>query len=77
MAAQHADELRDLRHIHVEAGRGDEYMLDVGSGAFSAELERLGIEHSFELFDGGHGGVSYRYAPAIRNLLLKLRDLED
>lgn len=76
MAALHADELRALRHIHVEAGRGDEYMLDVGSGAFSTELERLGVEHSFELFDGGHGGVSHRYAPAIRDLLLKLNDLE-
>jgi hypothetical protein len=77
MASNHVTELQALHHIHVEAGRSDEYMLDVGSGAFSAELERLGVEHSFELFDGGHGGVSYRYAPAIRNLLLKLKDLED
>ncbi len=76
MAARYAGELRGLQHIHVEAGRGDQYMLDVGAGAFSAELERLGIEHSFELFDGGHGGISYRYAPAIRDLLLKLEDRE-
>jgi hypothetical protein len=77
MAAKHADQLRGLRHIHVEAGRRDEYMLDVGITAFSAELDRLSIDHSFELIDGGHGGMSYRYGPAIRNLLLKLRDLED
>ncbi len=76
MAARHADELRGLRHIHVEAGRSDDYMLDVGSSAFSAELDRLGVEHSFELFDGGHGGTSYRYAPAIRKLLLALGDSE-
>lgn len=74
MAAAHVRELKALRHIHVEAGRGDEYMLDVGSTAFSAELGRLGVEHSFELFDGGHGGVSYRYAPAIRNLLKNLEN---
>jgi hypothetical protein len=77
MAPRHAEQLRSLGHIHVEAGRADEYMLDVGSAAFSAELDALGIEHSFELFDGPHGGVSYRYAPAIRRLLLTLRDLED
>ncbi len=77
MAPRHAEQLRSLGHIHVEAGRGDEYMLDVGSAAFSAELDALGIEHSFELFDGAHGGVSYRYAPAIHRLLLTLRDLED
>ena len=76
MAPRYAEQLRSLSHIHVEAGRGDEYMLDVGSTAFSAELDSLGIEHSFELFDGAHGGVSYRYAPAIRQLLLTLRDLE-
>ena len=77
MASRHVNELSALSHIHIEAGRSDEYMLDVGSGALSAELERLGIEHSFELFDGSHGGISYRYAPAIRNLLLALEDLED
>ena len=77
MAPRHAEQLRGLRHIHIEAGRSDEYMLDVGSGAFSAALNALGIEHSFELFDGGHGGISYRYAPAIRSLLLALQDLED
>jgi len=77
MAAHHVDELKALRHIHLEAGRRDEYMLDVGSGALSAELERLGVDHTFELFDGGHGGVHHRYAPAIRKLLLALEDLED
>jgi enterochelin esterase-like enzyme len=77
MVAGHVDELKALRHIHIEAGRSDEYMLDVGIQALSAELRRLGVEHSFELFDGGHGGIQYRYGPAIRNLLLKLKDLED
>ena len=77
MAPRHAEQLRGLHHIHIEAGRSDEYMLDVGSSAFSAELQALGIEHSFELFDGAHSGVSYRYAPAIRRLLLTLRSLED
>jgi len=74
MAPRYAEQLRSLQHIHIEAGRSDEYMLDVGSSAFSAELTALGIEHSFELFDGGHGGMSHRYAPAIRRLLLDLED---
>ncbi|MGH8149341.1 MAG: alpha/beta hydrolase-fold protein [Steroidobacteraceae bacterium] len=72
MAARHAAELGALRHIHIEAGRSDEFMLDLGAAAFSAELERLGVAHSFELFDGGHSGISHRYAPAIRNLLTDL-----
>ena len=76
MASRHVAELQGLGHIHVEAGRSDEYMLDVGSGAFSRELTRLGVAHSFELFDGRHSGVQYRYPPAVRDLLLKLEGLE-
>jgi hypothetical protein len=72
MAVRHADALRGLRHIHLEAGRADEYMLDVGTLAFAHELEKLGIAHTVELFDGGHGGNSHRYGPAIRQLLLAI-----
>ena len=72
MVAEHADALRSLRHIHLEAGRSDEYMLDVGVVAFSRELDHLGVAHTLELFAGGHGGNSHRYGPAIRQLLLVL-----
>ncbi len=77
MVAGHVEALRNLVHIHLEAGRADEYLLDVGATALSAELRRFGLEHSFELFDGGHGGSSFRYAPAIRRLLATLQDLGD
>ncbi len=72
MAPRYADALRSLRHIHVEAGRSDEYMLDVGTVAFSKELDKLSVKHTLELFDGGHSGISYRFAPAIRTLLASL-----
>jgi S-formylglutathione hydrolase FrmB len=72
MASKHVEALRGLGHIHLEVGRSDEYMLDVGTVAFSRELERLGIGHTLELFDGGHGGNSHRYGPAIRDMLLAL-----
>jgi S-formylglutathione hydrolase FrmB len=72
MAPRYAQSLKTLRHIHVEAGRSDEYMLDVGTMAFSGELDKLGIRHTAELFDGGHGGMSHRYSPAIRDLLVSL-----
>ena len=50
-----------LRRIYLDAGRSDEYFLDLGAQAFSAELAQLGVDHSLELFDGRHGGISYRY----------------
>ena len=40
--------------------------------AFAAELERLGVDDTLELFDGKHGGLTYRYPGAIRELVLAL-----
>ena len=72
MAARHADALRSMRRIYLDAGRRDEYFLDIGAQAFAAELERLGVEHTLELFDGRHGGISYRYPGAVRELVIAL-----
>jgi hypothetical protein len=72
LAPAHADALRSMRRIYLDAGRGDEWYLDLGAQAFSQELSRLGVEHSLELFDGRHGGITYRYPGAIRQLILGL-----
>ncbi|MCB0864495.1 MAG: hypothetical protein KDB58_02175 [Solirubrobacterales bacterium] len=74
MAARHADALRSMRRIYLDAGRGDEYYLDLGAQAFSRELTKLGAEHTLELFDGKHGGITYRYPGAIRELVVALSD---
>jgi len=73
MAPRHADALRSLRRIHLEAGKEDEWYLDLGAQAFSAELDKLGVKHTLELFEGKHGGLTYRYPGAIRELVLALR----
>jgi S-formylglutathione hydrolase FrmB len=73
MAAQHGDALRSMRRIYLDAGRSDEWYLDLGAQAFSNELGRLGVPHTLELFDGRHGGISYRYPGAIRELVSALR----
>jgi hypothetical protein len=72
MARPHADALRSMRRIYLDAGRSDEYFLDLGAQAFAAELEALGVEHTLELFDGKHGGLTYRYPGAIRELVVAL-----
>ncbi len=72
MAPSHGEELSAMKRILIEAGRSDEYFLDLGARAFSEELTKLGVEHSFELFEGGHGAMTHRYAPAIRELVLAL-----
>ena len=72
MAPLHATALRSMRRIHLDAGRSDEYFLDLGAQAFAAELDRLGVEYSLELFEGKHGGLTYRYPGAIRELVRAL-----
>ena len=75
MAPGHADALRSMRRIYLDAGRSDEWYLDLGAQAFAGELEKLGADHTLELFDGKHGGLGYRYPAAIRELVLALSDL--
>jgi S-formylglutathione hydrolase FrmB len=72
MAPRHADALRSMRRIYLDAGRSDEYFLDLGAQAFADELSKLGVGHTLELFDGAHGGITYRYPGAIRELVLAL-----
>jgi hypothetical protein len=72
MAPAHADALRSMRRIYLDAGRSDEFYLDLGAQAFAAELDALGVEYTLDLFAGKHGGLTYRYPGAIRELVLAL-----
>jgi S-formylglutathione hydrolase FrmB len=73
MVRRHAEALRSLRAIYVDAGTRDEYYLDLGAEAFRRELEAAGItDVFFELFDGGHGGIDYRYPIALKYLAERL-----
>jgi S-formylglutathione hydrolase FrmB len=74
MARRHADALRGMRAIYIDAGKRDEYFLDLGAEAFRRELETLDItDVFFELFDAGHGSIEYRYPLAIRYLAERLQ----
>lgn len=74
MAPRHADTLRGLRAIYVDAGTRDEFFLDLGAEAFRRELEKLGVtDVFFELFDAKHGSIEYRYPGAIRYLAERLQ----
>jgi S-formylglutathione hydrolase FrmB len=74
MARRHADALRSQRAIYIDAGKRDEWFLDLGAEAFRRELEQLGVTGVlFELFDAKHGGIEYRYPLAIRYLAERLQ----
>jgi hypothetical protein len=73
MVAGHADALRSLKAIYIDAGKRDQYYLDHGAEAFRRELEAIGVtDVFFELFDATHTAIEYRYPLAIKYLAERL-----
>ena len=73
MVPRYAEALRSLRGIWVDAGLQDDYFLDLGARAFVAELAGIGVtDVAFELFDGTHRAIEYRYPLALRYLAERL-----
>lgn len=75
MVQRYVDEVRSWRAVWIDAGTRDEWFLDLGAEAFRAELDRTGVPSDrvhFELFEGGHGGIDYRYPLALSWLAQRL-----
>jgi S-formylglutathione hydrolase FrmB len=74
MVPTHADALRQMRLIYIDAGTKDEWFLDLGAKAFTKELDDAGLTYEIDFFDDGHGGIQYRYPRAIKRLAEVLSD---
>jgi len=73
MVPHHADALRGLKAIYIDAGRRDQFYLDLGAEAFRGELEKIGVtDVFFELFDATHSAIEYRYPLAVKYLAERL-----
>jgi S-formylglutathione hydrolase FrmB len=75
MAPRYGDALRGMRAIWIDAGRNDEYRLDLGATAFRKAVIAAGADGEvvhFELFDGSHRGMSWRYPLSLAFLVERL-----
>lgn len=72
LAARHADDLKTLKLLFVDAGTRDEFALDVGARILSHKLRELGVDHIHEEFDDGHFNISYRYDRSLEMISHKL-----
>jgi hypothetical protein len=73
MIPRHAEALRGLKAIYLDAGIRDEWYLDLGAVAVKHELEAIGVTDVFlELFDATHMGIDYRYPIGLRYLAERL-----
>lgn len=59
--AHAVDALRELALLFLDAGRNDEYGLQLGARQLSDKLTAKGIAHTHEEFAGGHRHTTHRY----------------
>jgi putative esterase len=73
MVPRHAEALRSLRGIYIDAGTRDQHFLDLGAEAFRRALAEIGVtDIFFELFDATHVAIEYRYSISLRYLAERL-----
>jgi S-formylglutathione hydrolase FrmB len=73
MVSAYAEALRTMKAIYIDAGKRDQFYLDLGAEAFRQALEQIGVtDVFFELFDATHMGIEYRYPLSLRYLAERL-----
>ncbi|MFT5140323.1 MAG: enterochelin esterase-like enzyme [Lysobacterales bacterium] len=79
MVDQHVVALRNLKILYLDVGSRDQYNIQFGTRKLSNKLEKLGVRHHFEEFDGTHSGMDWRLdisLPLIANALLTDLNME-
>jgi S-formylglutathione hydrolase FrmB len=73
MVGRRADAVRSLKAIYIDAGNRDDAFLDLGAEAYRRALQAVGVtDYAFELFDGTHMGIEYRYPLGVAYLAERL-----
>jgi enterochelin esterase family protein len=68
LVAQHAQALRSLKLLYLDAGLRDEFNLQYGARIFSEKLKQHGIPHVHEEFDDSHLNIPYRYDVSLQRI---------
>jgi S-formylglutathione hydrolase FrmB len=68
MVAKRVEALQSMKCVYIDAGKSDEWFLDLGAKAFAKELDKAGISYTLDLFDAGHMGIQFRYPRALEAL---------
>jgi len=60
MIEQYHQALGALFALYLDAGDRDQYNIQYGTRRLSGRLEKLGVRHHFEEFEGTHSGMDWR-----------------
>ena len=73
MVPLHAAGLTTMQAIYIDAGKHDQFFLDLGAEAFRRALAEIGVtDVFFELFEGTHTAIEYRYPLSLKYLAERL-----
>jgi S-formylglutathione hydrolase FrmB len=72
MIARHAEALRGMKLVYLDAGTRDEWGLDVAARVMAARMRALGIAVDHEEFEDGHRGTAYRFEVSLPRLAAAL-----
>lgn len=61
IAENSVEALKSLKLFFIDAGKSDEFALDLGAKILVDRLKKHDIPHIHEEFDGGHFNINYRY----------------
>ena len=73
LVRRYRDNLKTLRAIFIDCGWRDQYHIHYGARRLNRELERCGIDHRYEEFDGSHSGIDDRLDGSLPFLYRALR----
>jgi S-formylglutathione hydrolase FrmB len=68
LVATHAEALRAMRLVYLDAGTRDEHALDLGARVLAARMRAHGVAVEHQEFDDGHRNTAYRYEVSLPKL---------
>ena len=60
LVEKHAENLKSLKLLYIDAGTSDEFALDIGAKVLCQRLKQFGVPYIHEEFDDGHFNINYR-----------------
>jgi S-formylglutathione hydrolase FrmB len=77
LASSHAEQLRELRTLHLDAGIADEYAMHWGARALHESLDRAGVRHRYQEHAGGHHGIEHLFVRSLAFAGQRWQDAEE
>jgi enterochelin esterase-like enzyme len=73
LVKKYRDNLRTMKGIFIDCGWRDQYWIHFGCRILSRELEKYGVTHTYQEFDGTHSSIDYRMDVSLPFLYRALR----